>query len=36
VFNLNSDEGRLKLNGNNAKPGNKWNADNKFVFLLRK
>lgn len=36
VFNLNSDGAKLKLNGNNAKPSNRWNANNKFMFLLRK
>jgi len=36
VFNLNRDEDMLKLNANNARPENRWNADNQFVFLLRK
>lgn len=36
VFNLNADDEQLKLNGNIAKPGNRWNADIRFVFLSRK
>ena len=36
VFNLNSNGDQLKLNGNHAKPENRWNADNKFVFRFRK
>ncbi len=36
VFNLNEDGGELKLNANNAKPDNRWNSDNRFVFRLRK
>ena len=36
VFNLNEDGGELKLNANNAKPDNRWNPDNRFVFRLRK
>lgn len=36
VFNLNHDGAKLKLNANNAKPDNRWNADNHFVFRLRK
>lgn len=36
VFNLNSDDDELRLNGNNAKPDNRWNADDSFVFCLRK
>lgn len=35
VFNLNRDEAQLKLNANNAKPSNRWNSDNQFVFRLR-
>ena len=33
MFNLNSDDSKLKLNANNANPSNKWNSDNQFVFL---
>ncbi len=36
VFNLNEDDGELKLNADNAKPDNRWNSDNQFVFRLRK
>ena len=36
VFNLNENGDQLKFNGNNAKPDNKWNSDNKFVFRFRK
>ena len=36
VFNLNADDARLKLNTNNAKPTNRWNHNNRFVFLSRK
>lgn len=36
AFNLNSDGDELKLNGNNTNPDNRWNADNSFVFCLRK
>lgn len=36
VFNLNADGAKLKLNANNAKPDNRWNSDNQFVFLFRK
>lgn len=35
VFNLNHNGAKLELNANNAKPDNRWNADNKFVFLSR-
>lgn len=33
VFNLNSDDAQLNLNGNNAHSDNRWNSDNQFVFL---
>lgn len=36
VFNLNTNGVQLKLNGNNAKPGNRWNSDNELVFCSRK
>lgn len=36
VFNLNRNGDELWLNGNNAKPSNRWNANNKFVFRTRK
>ena len=36
VFNLNRNDDDLWLNTNNAKPANRWNADNKFVFRTRK
>ena len=36
VFNLNTNGEQLGINGNNAKPENRWNADNKFVFRFRK
>lgn len=36
VFNLNFDDDRLKLNGNDAQPDNRWNADNPWVFRFRK
>ena len=35
VFNLNWNGEQLNLNGNNAKPDNRWNADNEFVFRFR-
>ncbi len=36
VFNLNSFDAELTLNGYGAKPGNGWRADSKFVFRFRK
>ena len=36
VLSLDEGEGKLKLNANNAKPLNRWNADNRFVFRVRK
>jgi len=36
VFYLNRNSGGLWLNGNWAKPGSRWNSDNKFVFRLSK
>jgi len=36
VFNLNRNEDGLWLNNNWAKPDNKWNPKNQFVFSLRK
>ena len=36
VFNLNGNDDALWLDGNNwAKPDNRWNADNRFVFVAR-
>jgi len=35
VFNLSTNGEQLELNGNNAKPSNRWNTDNKFVFRVR-
>ncbi len=36
VFNLNGNDDGLWLNGNNwAKPDNRWNPDNQFVFVSR-
>lgn len=36
VFNLNRNNADLWLDGNNwAKPDNRWNADNRFVFISR-
>jgi hypothetical protein len=35
VFNVNrNDDGKLKLNNNNAKPDNRWNDNNEFVFRV--
>ena len=36
VFNFNRNDDGLWLNNNWADPGNRWNADNEFVFRLRK
>jgi hypothetical protein len=37
VFNVKrNDDGKQWLNGNNGKPDNFWNADNRWVFLRRK
>lgn len=36
VFNLNRNDDDLWLNDNNAKPSNRWDADNQFVFRSRK
>src|ERR1700733_14301561 len=36
VFNVERDEDGLWLNNNFAKPTNKWNPENKFLFRLRK
>ena len=33
VFNLDRDDVKLNLNANDAKPSNRWNADNEFVFF---
>jgi len=35
VLNLNRDGAELQLNANNAKPSNRWNSDNQFVFRFR-
>ena len=35
VWNVNANDGKRWLNVNNAKPTNRWNADNKFVFRSR-
>ena len=34
VFNLNWNGEQLKLNGNNAKPDNRWNRENGFAFAV--
>lgn len=36
VFNVERNEDGLWLNNNWAKPTNKWNPDNEFVFCFRK
>jgi hypothetical protein len=36
VFNLNSEGDKLKLNTNNARPDNRWNSNNQFLFCSRK
>ncbi len=36
VFNMNRNADGLWLNTNNAKPSNRWNSNNEFVFRLRK
>lgn len=36
VFNVERNEDGSWLNNNWAKPDNRWNADNQFVFRLRK
>ena len=36
VFNLERNDNGLWLNNNWANPDNRWNADNEFVFRLRK
>lgn len=35
VFNMNRNADGVWLNTNNAKPSNRWNAENKFVFRTR-
>ena len=36
VFNMKHNDDGLWLNNNWAKPDNKWDADNEFMFRLRK
>jgi len=36
VFNLNHNDNGFWLNNNIAKPDNKWNPENEFLFRLRK
>lgn len=34
VFYLNANGAKLKLNANNARPDNRWNGNNRFVFRI--